>query len=149
SDYAWSAALAGDKIVVTGQDKDAAIVLIRLNANGTLDKSFNGTGRVVDPVGRQMGFLSQVAQKDGSIVVAGDQFPGVLVARYTAAGKLDKSFGTNGHVTFGWNDHYGYDNGLPKKILLMPDGRLIIAGDTNAPNGPGEFGALHYDYALE
>ncbi|MEJ7665424.1 MAG: delta-60 repeat domain-containing protein [Hymenobacter sp.] len=75
--HASSVAIQSDgKIVAAGYsyndgtDDDFAVV--RYNPNGTLDTSFNGTGKVVTPVGSSGDCANSVAiQSDGKIVAAG------------------------------------------------------------------------------
>jgi hypothetical protein len=66
------------------------------------------------------------------------------VARYTATGRLDKTFGRKGKVStsfgitnFGSNS---FDNAYA--IVIAPDGKIIAADETDA-NTDGEF-----DFAL-
>jgi len=83
--------------------------LVRLLPSGALDSSF-GTGGVVyaDLGPREFDFVSGVAlAPDGDIVVAGatgyystlpEPTADLLLARFTARGALDKSFGSGGRV---------------------------------------------------
>jgi uncharacterized delta-60 repeat protein len=74
-------------------------------------------------------------QPDGAVVVAGqtgrDRFDNIvgdiLVARYSAAGRLDPTFGTDGTVTVGapgqWDE--------ATAVGLQPDGKIVVAGRLN------------------
>jgi uncharacterized delta-60 repeat protein len=78
-------------------------LLIRLNADGTLDSSFNGRGFVVVRhllMNTWIGCLS--VQRDGRILAGGSiNFPEEgLLARYHSDGKLDDSFAVDGFMTF-------------------------------------------------
>jgi uncharacterized delta-60 repeat protein len=79
------------------------LVLVRLTPDGQLDRGFGAGGKVVSK--RQGGPVYGLAiQSDGKIVVAGRQSPSydatesLMLTRYTAGGKLDKSFGDGGTV---------------------------------------------------
>ncbi len=98
------AAQPDGKVVVVGaanpsQSSSALPVVVRLNANGTLDGSF-GTGGVawVSPGGKfpNGAFNSVVLQSDGRIVAAGFARASGLVSRLNANGTLDTSFNGSG-----------------------------------------------------
>jgi uncharacterized delta-60 repeat protein len=93
-----------DKIVVGGlvnQGSQQVFALIRYNANGSLDTSFGTQGIVSTVVGSApRNIINSLAlQNDGKIVAVGfNQTSNFVVARYTASGQLDSTFGTNGIV---------------------------------------------------
>ena len=103
-------------------------LVARFDSKGTLDKSFGENG--VATIGA--GELDAVAiQGDGSIVVAGDNcsnpsvscsIGGMLVARLTSAGKLDKGFGAGGAVK-------PVPSGRAFGVALGPNGTIVVAGD--------------------
>ena len=84
-----------------GNDFKTTGVLYRLHANGTLDTTFNGTGRLEfkgQAPDAPTGLKACLTQADGKIVVAGHiSFqPGsgtAVIARFHNDGTLDKSFG--------------------------------------------------------
>ncbi|KPG95812.1 hypothetical protein AEQ67_17785 [Pseudomonas sp. RIT-PI-q] len=78
-------------------------LLIRLNADGSLDSSFNGRGFVIIRhllMNTWIGSLS--VQRDGRILVGGSiNFPEEgLLARYHPDGRLDDSFAVDGFMSF-------------------------------------------------
>lgn len=95
------------RIVVAGQTALGEFALARYTANGVLDTSFNGTGKVATaPSGSCSGQARALAlQADGKIVVAGTSCPNFTstrnftVYRYNADGSLDASFGSSGKAT--------------------------------------------------
>lgn len=121
----------------SGADRDFAVV--RYTSTGTLDTTFNLTGKVVTDFG---GGLDESAsgmalQSNGRIVVAGSSDTGdTQVACYTSAGALDASFNSTGLVT--------NSNGMSVKAMaLQGDGRIVIAGDIY--NGTdSDFAVLRY-----
>jgi uncharacterized delta-60 repeat protein len=78
-----------------GEDHAA---LVRYHSDGSLDASFGMGGLVTDSYGRLTGFL---LQRDGKICRAIYQPQGLVymeMARYTAAGLPDQSFGQDGRI---------------------------------------------------
>jgi len=102
--------------------------IARLNANGSLDGSFNpGTGA--------NGWVrSIVVQSDGTVLIGGGftSFDGTNcsgIARLNANGSLDGSFNTGTGVT-----------GQVESVALQPDGKVLIAGYFTAVNGTNRNG---------
>lgn len=85
----------------------------RLNANGSLDTSFAGTGYVLSEMYRDLRALA--LQPDGKIVVGGI----TRLERFLADGTRDTTFGTNGiaNVSVSVQD-----------IALQADGAIVTAG---------------------
>ncbi|MHC8286640.1 hypothetical protein ACYZUD_07365 [Pseudomonas sp. XS1P51] len=78
-------------------------MLIRLNADGSLDDSFNGRGFVVVRHLLMNTWLSSLlVLRDGRILVGGSiNFPEEgLIARYHTDGRLDDSFAVDGFMSF-------------------------------------------------
>ena len=137
------------KIVVAGftyNGSNQDIALVRYNANGSLDTSFNGNGKVTTAVGSGNDYAASVAvQTDGKVVVAGYSFSGatvvVAVVRYNANGSLDATFNGTGKVTtiFGSGG-----NDQARSVTLQSDGKIVIAGSSS--NGSdGDFAVLRYN----
>jgi uncharacterized delta-60 repeat protein len=135
-DFAGAIAIQGDgKIVVAGgaawETRDPKITLVRYNADGTLDTSFGGDGKVTTNLTAHEDAAYGVAIQpgDNKIVVAGDaglrtgdsRF-GVL--RYNADGALDTSFGGDGKVTTQLTSHDDPVAGL----ALQSDGKILVSG---------------------
>lgn len=132
------------KIVLGGYfttvNGSAARLLVRLNANGTVDAGFtpptfgSGTGWRVESLARQ---------SDGKILVGGSfYFSGspfkASICRVLATGVLDPGF--NG-VTNG--AHLAGDTTTIRsveKIVLLTDGTMLIAGDFTAYNNVAKGG---------
>src|SRR5207248_1890056 len=119
-------------------------MLLRLNADGSLDTTFGSGGLVrTDFDGSPNSLHGIGVQPDGKIVTSGgnftDQTPETLVvARYDANGTLDKSFGMAGTgVVFG---HVAGTNSEGVDVLLQPDGAILVVG-----LGGRELGVLRFD----
>ncbi|HYV95357.1 MAG TPA: T9SS type A sorting domain-containing protein [Chitinophagales bacterium] len=127
------------KIVAVGYryTADPDVVLARYNTNGSLDTSFNTTGKVITALGPRGDFSQAIAlQYDGKILVTGGTYTSdttgdYFVMRYLANGALDNSFGVNGIVQGTYGGYWEHANG----IVEQPDGKIVFAGSTNiSPN---------------
>jgi uncharacterized delta-60 repeat protein len=93
--------------------------IIRINANGTLDNSFNaGTG--------VYGLSSVASQPDGKVLIAGNfsSVNGTIrrqIARLNANGSLDSTFDPNAGIL-------PIGGGSISAIALQPDGKMLIGG---------------------
>ena len=128
------AALQSDgKILVAGDGTFSDInrrrfILIRYNADGSLDTSFGSSGGIV----RDLNILDTFAEKviiqpDGKILIVG--YTGTsnysqIVVRFNSDGTLDNSFGSNGAVTI--NIAGNSTTGL--SIALQSDGKILTGG---------------------
>jgi uncharacterized delta-60 repeat protein len=123
------------KIVVVGAD----FSVVRLNPDGSLDMSFNGTGSA--NVGIRANAESIVLQPDGKLVVGGGTNTAFVAARFTASGVLDKTFGQAGIVQTSIGPRStGYD------LALQPDGKIIAAGVTEISAEDNDIALLRYNY---
>ena len=114
--------VAGDTTV--GENEQVAVV--RLNANGSLDASFNGDGiRTLDYGGVADGARDVLVQGDGKIVVvgSGNAPSNLTVTRLNPDGSLDQSF--NGTGTVG-ADFGGTEYG--EAGALLANGKIVVAG---------------------
>ncbi len=125
------------KILVSGSSwdgSDADFSLIRLNANGSLDTTFDGDGKAIIPVGTAYDQANAIIlQADGKILVAGNSSNGTnddfSLIRLNANGSLDTSFDGDGKVIVPVGTSYDYGNA----IMLQADGKILVAG--NSYNG--------------
>lgn len=85
--------------------RSGVLAVVRLLANGSNDRSFNGTGRLVDGTNVQRIGNDAAVQSDGSILIAGgsDFRPtngigqiNMAVTKLLTNGARDSTFGTNG-----------------------------------------------------
>ena len=71
---------------------------------------------------------------DGRIVVTGTAGEDIALARYTPDGKLDAGFGTGGKTI----TDLGFD-AIASGVAVLPDGAIVIAGDTLGPTRNRDF----------
>ena len=118
--------VAGAHDVLDGLYLESA--LIRYNADGTLDTSFDGDGSVTTPLG-YAGAGAVALQRDGKIVAAG--FSGHLQAgefavwRYNADGSVDAGFGSDGVVL---TQFAPGDFQSASAVAIQKNGRIVVAG---------------------
>jgi uncharacterized delta-60 repeat protein len=137
------------KIVVVGYATVAGVemfALERYNADGTLDTSFGGSGRVMTAVGITGSIATGVAlQKDGKIVVAGYAVKNsgtgydFACVRYNTDGNVDQSFGDGGKIMTSVGQGDGKANSL-----AVQDGKIIVAGSAYVGDD-SEFAVVRYD----
>jgi uncharacterized delta-60 repeat protein len=95
------------KLVVAGTSYNGSsydFALVRYNADGSLDASFDGDGIVTTAIGAANDYAQSVIQQaDGKLVVAGYSDNGsnydVALVRYNTDGSLDTGFDGDGKVT--------------------------------------------------
>jgi uncharacterized delta-60 repeat protein len=147
-DLIRSVALQSDgKIVVAGRSDNGSsddFALARYNADGTLDTSFDGDGKLTsDFGGLKDRAQSVVVQSDGKIVVAGHSESGsdskFALVRYNTDGTLDVTFGQDGKA----NLEFGGPWDVATDVALQNDGKIIVAGYTYF-NTPG-FAVARYN----
>jgi uncharacterized delta-60 repeat protein len=138
---------ADGKIVAAGHTSTSGgsfnFALVRYNADGSLDASFNGTGIVTTNFGQLDDVHGLVLQPDGKLVAVGSYFTGskvdLALARYNADGSLDPSFGAGGKVT----TDLGGLNQSTQSAMVQADGKLVVAG-VYAPQGASQFFLARY-----
>jgi uncharacterized delta-60 repeat protein len=128
-DFARAVAVQPDgKIIIGGELGDFTAttntsILVRLNADGTLDQTFGNGGKVINNGQRIL--PSIVLQPDGKILTAGATTTieisfDFAVVRYNADGSLDQSFGNGGYAINGV--------GNANDVVLQPDGKILLIG---------------------
>src|SRR6267142_5398143 len=134
------------KILVAGSTFDpstgtAGIVLVRYNADGSLDTAgfAGGQGFVSAVIGPGTNVdNASLALQGASIVVAGATTAGDFVLRrYDSTGVLDQAFGTNGTTT----THVG-TSAMGPAIALQSDGKIVAAGASGSFASPPLNGVL-------
>jgi uncharacterized delta-60 repeat protein len=116
-----------------------------------LDTSFSGDGKVASTFGSAAEFKAVLSLPDGKVLAAGTIQNGArkgdfLVARYTAAGALDTSFGGGTGRVF---TDFGTTDDVGNALALVGGGKFVVVGTAHAgtvgSNGPGNFAVARYN----
>jgi uncharacterized delta-60 repeat protein len=119
-------------------------VVVRYNADGSLDNSFGGK-RIIDfgfgP--GSSGANAVVVQPDGKIVVVGGSHGLCAVARLLPDGSPDMSFDGDGLRTFA----FGPDSSGANAVVVQPNGKIVLAGAVrgSVPGGWFDFAVARLD----
>jgi len=120
------------KIVAAGEGGNA-LALVRYDVDGQLDASFGVVGKVTTKLGASSAHAVGIVQQSDGKLVAGGYVGGggsagdFAVARFTADGSPDPTFGIGGKriVNIRGNDE-------ASAFLQQSDGKLVLAGHADA-----------------
>lgn len=145
SDYATVVVVQQDgKILLAGNVGSAyrspiySWGIARINMDGSLDQTYNGTGKVyISPPANPSYLTDMVLQPDGKIILGGygekqELINDFMLARITADGKPDLSFGDQSFVKLPVS---AGDNKINN--LTLDDSKLYAAGLANFANTEG------------
>jgi uncharacterized delta-60 repeat protein len=147
NDDAFSILVQPDgKLVAVGSAKNPAnfydFAAARYLSDGTIDTTFGVAGKVRTDFNNHDfdRAMSAVLQSDGKIVAAGftifgGGFQNFAVARYSAGGVLDTSFGSGGMMQI----DFGSCCQSANKVLLQPNGKVITVGYPNSESSDSDF----------
>jgi uncharacterized delta-60 repeat protein len=138
--------LVAGSVVRPGTGRD--FLLVRFRSDGSRDTTFGASGSLPNlsaSVSLDFGGQEQVSalaiQSDGRIVAAGvtqvttdSRF---ALARFTANGLVDSTFGAAGRVTtnFVSGDHGGSTGDAAFDVKVQPDGRIVAVGRAETDTG--------------
>lgn len=128
--FAAGIALQPDgKILATGLSALTAssFFIGRYNTNGSLDKTYDGDGKLIQSLSFDEGntqYVKAAIQRDGKIVAAGHTLKEIdvrdpILVRYNTNGSLDSSFSNDGMQTADVNI---------TSIAVQRDGKIVVAG---------------------
>jgi uncharacterized delta-60 repeat protein len=124
------------KIVAVGHANSRRFAIARYKADGTLDTTFGGDGKVTTRFAGFEAVANGVAvQSDGRIVAAGE-LPagnGFALARYRADGSLDPRFSGDGKAITQFADGFG---GGARAVAVQSNGKIVAAGTAGDIFGP-------------
>ena len=118
-------------IGATDSGLDGDFLIIRYNADGSLDTTFDNDGIVTTTVGASAAVARDaIVQADGKIVVVGSAGSDTAVVRYNTDGSLDTTFGGGtGIVIEDIGSQAASDRG--NSVALTSDGKILVAGSAN------------------
>jgi uncharacterized delta-60 repeat protein len=128
------------KILLCGQIENSSVYygfVIRLNADGSLDSTFNITGKTINE--SIEGFNKILLQTDGKIIVGGTKNSEIALARYNSNGTLDTTFDTDGMV-FSATAATSSRNFID--LDIQTDGKIVVLSEFNS--GSQDFRVLRY-----
>ena len=109
----------------SGAGANQRFEVARLDANGSLDTTFGSGGSVTTDIGPDEESATSLAvQADGKLVVGGFSGKHSAIARYSASGSLDLTFGVGGKIVAPITaDRDGIED-----VAVQPDGKLVAVG---------------------
>jgi len=114
------------KIICAGGGHTNGFEIYQFNMNGSIDSTFGNNGKVftsfnaLDSPGMGVNI-----QQDGKIILGGYADAVYAIARYSANGVLDNTFGNAGKVTTP-------NTGNAQSCFLQTDGKIVLAGSSNS-----------------
>jgi uncharacterized delta-60 repeat protein len=134
---------ADGKIILAGTSEQPPsnyeFTILRYNANGSLDTTFDGDGIVITQRPTADVLFSMSLQSNGKIIAFGKLNSIVVVARYNADGSPDNTFDSDGIV----GDTFGANNNIVVSGESQSDGKPIVIGMmSSAPD------VNRFDFAL-
>jgi uncharacterized delta-60 repeat protein len=142
---------SGNASGVSGSSS-SLIFVVRLNSDGTLDTTFNGTGEEqisigsgVDPV------VNAIAtQPDGKIVLAGTANNDFFAARLTTSLTLDTTFNNKGYQVVPVVIQGSAQKAAANAVAIASSGEIVLAGTANVGITSSDFAiaALNSDGSL-
>lgn len=125
--------VAGRSYVPPSSSPTSDFAVARYNANGTLDTTFSGDGKLITNLGGRDIAYNVAVQSNKKIVVSGESCESLLtiggcdlaVVRYNPNGVLDTTFSGDGKVL---TDFSGGDNGTVGGLSIQNDQKIVVAG---------------------
>ncbi|MBN2667671.1 MAG: hypothetical protein JXR60_00450 [Bacteroidales bacterium] len=137
------------KILLAGKNNQNKLVVLRYNSNGSLDATFNGTGKGTypGPMNGVIGTEKMLIQNDGKILVYGTVLNNsydydLTLIRINSDGTIDNTFGTNGFVT----TDLSAGSEVPGKAVLQNDQKILVSAYSLESNtGAYYFTVIRYN----
>jgi uncharacterized delta-60 repeat protein len=130
-----------DGIVIVGSS-GGNFAVAKYHSDGSLDTKFDGDGLTTTDFGSTDDAATDVAvQSDGKLIVVGVSGGNFALARYDSAGVLDSAFGASGRVLTDFGG--GGDAGVA--CIVQADGKILVAGTSNASGGINSFAMARYN----
>lgn len=146
NDYASGVVIQSDGKIVVGGHASNSFAAVRYNANGSIDNSFSGDGKVIFSVGvgGRSGASKIALQSDGKIVAAGYSYNGIgndmAAIRLNPDGSLDTSFSGDGQVITPVGSYSSANS-----VAVQKDGRIILVGGSKNDSNNEDFAVVRYN----
>ena len=118
------------KVLLAGQCDNVMVrdfCSVRYLPNGSLDATWNGTGKVITTISGSDSAYAMSLQPDGKVLLAGSceiPYRSFCAVRYLANGTLDTTWNGTGKAI----DNIGSNYDRAYAIALQPDGNVLLAG---------------------
>ena len=126
---------ADEQIVIAGYSTTPGtgndFAVARYDLDGTPDATFNGTGKLILPIANGAGAdyaYAVIQQPDEKLVIGGYSNGNFALARLSADGSLDATFGDGGKKL----TPVGSNDGQAFSVIQQADGKLVLAGFGNS-----------------
>lgn len=123
------------------------VFLVKLRSAGVVDSTFGLNGRVIRSLSpKDDNAWSMALRTDGRILVAGDTradgafYTDATLLQFNANGSKDASFGDDGVVLA----DLGTSEDKAHALLLLPDGKLFLGGQTYNQEGFNDWAMVQY-----
>ncbi len=124
-DRANGVVVQGDGRIVAVGYSEGDFAVARYHANGSLDASLDGDGKLTTDFNSATDLAYAVAiQTDGKLVVAGYSDGDFAVARYGTDGSLDTSLDGDGMLTA----DFGSSTDVARSVSIQADDKIVVAG---------------------
>jgi gliding motility-associated-like protein/uncharacterized delta-60 repeat protein len=138
-----------DKVLIGGYMSSAPYPMIgyQLRSDLSLDGNFSGDGRInFGSIGLVYSF-DVLSLEDGSAFFASNLSYGgtFAVTKLRPNGMIDSTFGINGIFSTNIDPSYGE----PRKMLLQPDGKILLCGGAAIGSGRFTIIRIHSDGSLD
>jgi uncharacterized delta-60 repeat protein len=146
ADYVTAVILQPDgKILAVGSAYNGSydmFAVVRYNANGSLDTSFDGDGKLTTTIiTSRVGTGDAVLQPDGKLLVVGFSLNKVALLRYNTDGSLDTEFNNTGIVTTA----IGTIEDKAVAVALLANGKIVVAGSSFDGTSGSDFAVVRYE----
>jgi uncharacterized delta-60 repeat protein len=128
--------------VNNGTTRKRDFLVVRYNANGSLDTTFGGgTGRVYTDFGNRDDSASRLRLlSGGKFVIVGSSSSDFALAQYNANGTLDTSFSGDGKTL---TDFSGRGDSAAD-VAVLADGKLLVVGSSTSATGGYDIAMARY-----
>jgi len=128
NDAYFAVATQGDDKILAAGTSGGDFLVVRYNADGSLDTTFGIGGRTTVDLGATDDIAYGLALgPDGSIVLAGGSAGNFGFAKLNSTGAIDEGFGIDGRQLF---DLGGTD--VAGGVAVQSDGKVVAAGSTDS-----------------
>ena len=150
NDYTEDMAILTNGKILLGGYSAGDFLLMRYNANGTLDNSFGNGGYILTDYGNSQDKAYAISvDNTGSIYLGGHGYEAGMsglfhfaVAKYTSNGDLDNTFDADGKMVV----IMGADGSTAFDMIIQPDGKLLLGGQSlEIAGGYLDFGLLRLE----